>query len=101
MPKLNALIVLASLVGLTGCGATAESQEAPHETAAAQEMRVIRLAHADAQEMADTLAQFIADDPGSTAKVRADAATNSVLVAGSEPQIDQIMNLIARLDVER
>lgn len=64
-------------------------------------IRVVRLEHVDATEMADTLGRFAGEARSDDAlKVVAHADTNSVVLSGKAERIRQTLDLIARLDVE-
>jgi type II secretory pathway component GspD/PulD (secretin) len=67
---------------------------APHR---AEDVQIIRLANAEATTLAETLNQIYA--PGQSGiRVTSDQRTNSLLVAGSEQQIEALRKLVSELD---
>lgn len=76
--------------GSSGGGSSASG------VAAATTTETFELEHADARALAETLSEF-----SSSAKVTADARTNSVTVEASPARMGEIKNLIRTLDRER
>ncbi len=91
-------LVLVAAFAAAACSTGGELRQSPAPDTTEQ-ARVIRLEYAAADAVASTVNRLIESKPG--ARVAADAATNSVLVRGSQAQIEQMMDLIAVLDVDR
>lgn len=66
--------------------------------------KVVRLQHTKAAEMAETVEQFLAEARALGAEyptIAADEQSNSLLLRGSETNMDKVLTLIGNLDVER
>ncbi|MFK7740751.1 MAG: secretin N-terminal domain-containing protein [Planctomycetota bacterium] len=91
-------LILAGLAALS-VGACNVAPKAPEQV-----MQVVVLEHADPVEVAATLTallgQALQDGQGApTARVRANAESNSIVLAGEVERVRQSLELIARLDV--
>ena len=65
---------------------------------------VVYLQHTKAEQMADTVKQFLTDGRANATNyptVRADAASNSLLLEGEPENMQKVFTLIRNLDVER
>ena len=99
--RMRTLLCLALLLA-PACDTT--SQSTRPATAMSDEMRVVPLKYAPAQEIADELNQLIVlgRDPSSTEKpvhaIVADTRTNSLLVKAPNADMPRILDLIEKLD---
>ena len=108
----------ALLVACASCTSPSHSAQtsAPAHVASAEEpeFQIIRLEHAQAVEMAELLNDLIGqaalaevpqvhdrDRSPSAPQIQVDPRTNSLLVLANQARIEEIKNLIARLDTER
>ncbi len=89
---------LVLLALLAGCGTTSASGD-DAKSAPRTDVRVIVLEYTVPEEMAATLDEFVADSD--SMRVVPHAASNSILVTGSDEEIMQLLDLVARLDVRR
>ena len=87
---------LVLLALLAGCGTTSASGD---DAKSAPRTAVIVLEYSVPEEMAATLDEFVADSD--SMRVVPHAASNSILVTGSDEEIMQLLDLVARLDVRR
>jgi general secretion pathway protein D len=90
--------LLLALVPLAGC---CTQPAAPPETAGV--VRVVPLKYAVANELAHTIQPLLdagREDVRSRASAVADARTNSLVVQADAAEMDRIVELIARLDVD-
>lgn len=76
---------------------TASSEES-RSTEITEQVRIVRIEHAAAEDMAAVLSELLLDGGGSV-QVVAEAATNSLLLSGTESEMGEVLSVIAALDV--
>ena len=92
-------LVLAAAAMLPAC-----QSSAPALDPADADTKVVKLQHVDGAELAETLRKFLAEDAAAQGldlndlQVAHDAKTNSLLIRGAGPQVDQVLALVNALD---
>ena len=70
------------------------------ESDAAIVVKVFGLQHAHANEVAGVLSNLVAENIGMQTRLSFDARTNSVIVSGTEAELQLVQDMLARLDSE-
>ncbi len=98
--RTNSLLISAAADELATVAALVESLDVP-SAEQAEPVRIIRLASADARQLAETLRAMLPPTPrgeGPKVFLRADALTNSVLIRAPEAERKMLEEMIAKLD---
>lgn len=88
---------------LTGC-LTAACATAPQDPVTDPSRTIIYLQHTQADEMADTVEQFLAEARASGVSyptVRAHGESNALLLEGKPENLQKVLTLITNLNVQR
>lgn len=97
-PKDNALIAVGSRDAHAKLKELIETVDVAPDPGAAKEVRIFRIANANADELAETLCNMADRYP--TTQIAVDARTNSLIVSGTEEEIEALDDLIEYLDNE-
>lgn len=99
--RLNAVIVSGPAAVLnTAEQMIAQLDVSGEQTAASRSVRILTVENADAADLATTIGQLFAEDEASTQPptVRVNAASNSLIVRGSEEQFRTIEQIVKQID---